>query len=283
MNTVITSPPWSSNPSRQAYNGRHWKRFALPLPIQLIHLIPNASLGPLGCHLQETINEKGEKIPKYRMMHNQSFPGPSGQSVNNRVIQDLLVHCMYSFVLLRSLYFIISLWKCHPSTKIFISKFDLDSAYCHCHLSGKTTHECLSIHNGILLMALRMAFGGSPCPSLWGYISDTICDVCNIIISNNHWVFKHAFDPLIFTLDPPKSLPDSVPFHQARNLSVEIPINDMGKLGIYIDEMIAIAPDINENVLRGSYAIPLAIHTLGRPSTDPNPIPQKDIISMKNF
>jgi hypothetical protein len=35
--------------------------FALPLPTQLVHLIPNASLAPLGCHLQETINENGKK------------------------------------------------------------------------------------------------------------------------------------------------------------------------------------------------------------------------------
>jgi hypothetical protein len=82
--------------------------FALPLPTQLIHVIPNASLAHLSCHLKETINEKGKKILKHRMMHNQSFPGPSGQSVNNRVIHDLLPHCMYSCVLLRSLHYIIS-------------------------------------------------------------------------------------------------------------------------------------------------------------------------------
>lgn len=40
------------------------KGFALPLPIEIINLIPNASLAPLGCHEQETINEFGERIPK---------------------------------------------------------------------------------------------------------------------------------------------------------------------------------------------------------------------------
>jgi hypothetical protein len=85
--------------------------FALPLPTAILHLIPNASLAPLGCHLQETINERGEKIPKYRMTHDQTFPGPSGKSVNLCINQDLLPPCMYSFVLLRSLHYIISLRK----------------------------------------------------------------------------------------------------------------------------------------------------------------------------
>jgi hypothetical protein len=59
--------------------------FALPLPTDTLFDIPNASLAPLGCHKQETINEIGVKIPKYRMTHDQSFPGPSGLSVNLRV------------------------------------------------------------------------------------------------------------------------------------------------------------------------------------------------------
>jgi len=37
--------------------------FALPLPTEILHLIPNASLAPLGCVEQESINELGEKTP----------------------------------------------------------------------------------------------------------------------------------------------------------------------------------------------------------------------------
>jgi hypothetical protein len=35
--------------------------FALPLPIDILPLLPNASLAPLGCVEQEMINELGEK------------------------------------------------------------------------------------------------------------------------------------------------------------------------------------------------------------------------------
>lgn len=83
--------------------------FALPLPIDAIFDIPNASLAPLGCRKQETINEVGPKIPKYRMTHDQSFPGPSGLSVNLRVQNDKLPPIMYSYVLIRSIHYICSL------------------------------------------------------------------------------------------------------------------------------------------------------------------------------
>jgi hypothetical protein len=56
--------------------------FALLLPIFILPLFPNASSASLGCHEQETINQFGELIPKYRITHSQSFKGPSGLSVN---------------------------------------------------------------------------------------------------------------------------------------------------------------------------------------------------------
>jgi hypothetical protein len=226
--------------------------YALPLPPEIIYLIPNASLAPLGCQIQETINERGERIPKYRMTHDQSFPGPSGNSINQRVIKEKLPQCMYSFVLLRSIHYIVYLRLKHPKTKIFLCKFDLDAAYCCCHLSGKTASECLTIHNNILRMALRMTFGGSPCPSMWGYISDTTADICNTLIHNPSWDHNKLFDNLSLPLDKPLHLSNDIQFREAKPMSVEIPPNDIGKVDIYIDDTIGLALDINDNVRRVS-------------------------------
>jgi hypothetical protein len=134
--------------------------FALPLPIQSLFSIPNASITPLGCQEQETINTDGERIPKFRMLHDQTFPGPSGKSVNLRVIKDILPPCMYSFVLSRILHYIVDLRYRHPRTKIFLCKFDIDSAYHRCHLSSSTASESMTIHGNLLLIAVRLTFGG---------------------------------------------------------------------------------------------------------------------------
>ncbi len=103
--------------------------FALPLPKDILFQIQNASLAPLGCVAQDSINDKGERLQKIRMTHDQSFLGPSGHSVNERVVKEDLPNCMYSFALFRMLHYIISIRIRHPRIKILISKFDLDSAY----------------------------------------------------------------------------------------------------------------------------------------------------------
>jgi hypothetical protein len=71
--------------------------FALILPIQLLEFIKNASLAPVGCTKQMTINSLGERVPKFRMTHDQSFLGPSGTSVNDRTIQEDLPPLVYGF------------------------------------------------------------------------------------------------------------------------------------------------------------------------------------------
>jgi hypothetical protein len=111
-------------------------------------------------------------------------------------------------------------------------------------------------------MALRMTFGGTPCPSLWGYISDTIADVSNALIHNAFWDHSSLFDEISVSLDAPRLMDDDVPFHPAKPLAVNIATNDVGKVDIYIDDSIGVALDLDNNPRRMSRAIPLAIRTI---------------------
>lgn len=71
--------------------------FALPLPVEVLSHIPNASLAPLECHEQMTINTLGERVTKCHLTHDQSFSWPSGSSVNLRLIPpNYLPLCMVS-------------------------------------------------------------------------------------------------------------------------------------------------------------------------------------------
>jgi hypothetical protein len=257
--------------------------FALPLLIYVLPFIKNASIAPLGCHEQETINEAGEHIPKCRMTHDQTFPGPSGKSVNLRVVKDQLPPCMFSHVLSRVLHYIVDLCHRHPSTRIYLCKFDVDAAYRRCHLSSQTASECLTVYKNTLIMALRLTFGGSPCPSLWGIISETINDLCNALITNVHWDHTNLYDPISDQLSEICNLPDDIPFHPARDLSVSLPINDVGLTDVYIDDINGIAPDIGTNASRVNRAIALAIQTVARPISPKDPIPRDPIISRKKL
>jgi hypothetical protein len=257
--------------------------FAIILPKQLALSIPSSSIAPLRMHEQWTINAQGDRVPKLRMTHDLSFPGPSGLSVNKRVIQELLPPLVYGFALKRVLHYIISLRSRHPKTPILINKFDYDAAYRCCTLSAQTATECITIHEDFAFIALRLTFGGAPCPNLWSCLSESGTDIANMLIQNPHWDHNKLFDPLSTILPAPELLPDDIPFTQAQPLSVTIPVNDIGKADIYIDDTITISLGENDNVNRVSTAIPLAIHTISQPLNTSDPIPCKDIISLRKF
>ena len=161
--------------------------FALPFPITALHFLPNASLAPLGCVRQSSVDALGNRVAKFCMTHNQTFPGPSKLSVNLRVQHDKLPPICYSFVLMRTIHYILDLCNWHPTTKIFLCKFDIDAAYRRCTLSSATAFESLTMFEDFLLIALRMTFGGSPNPALWGVISETTTNICNSLLLNNYW------------------------------------------------------------------------------------------------
>jgi hypothetical protein len=159
----------------------------------------------------------------------------------------------------------------------------LDATYRRCHLSIETAQESQTVFDDILLMALWMTFGGSPCPAMWSYIGETLADLCNSIIQNTTWVHTCLFDPLSLEIGSPLSLPDDLEFHSVMPLLIKVPDNDLGNVDIYLDNSRGIVPDIDDNAIRVNRAIPLIIHALARPLDEPDQLPRKDIISLKKL
>jgi hypothetical protein len=126
-------------------------------------------------------------------------------------------------------------------------------------------------------------FGGSPCPNLWEAIGQPICDITNELIHNAAWDDTPLFDNISLSLLVPKRHPPDTPFTPALPLAVDIPIDDLGKGDIYIDDSIFVTPDIGNNVERVAKAVPLAINTVARPVHNLEPLPRKSIISQKKF
>jgi hypothetical protein len=109
-----------------------------------------------------------------------------------------------------------------------------------------------------------MTFGGTPSPSMWGYISDTLADIGNMIIQNANCDPLTLYNKISDSLEPPKPLDDMNAFHPAKDLAIDIPVNDIGKVNIYINDSIGIALDQNNNLIRVSHAIPQAIRAISR-------------------
>ena len=238
--------------------------FALPLPPNFAYHLPDAEVAPHGIVQQGTINERGEIIEKNRVTHDQSYPGSySNESVNSRVIDEDLAPCLYGHMNQRCIHYIIGCRQRHPSTRILISKIDWETAYRRQHLNSATAVKSLTqvIINGItiLLMALRLTFGGKPCPSDWGCISEPVADLATDILHCPDWDPTKLHSPIQIKFPRPSLLPDSTPFSVARDTIVDIPAEDSGKCDVYIDDTIAIGLDLPGNAARLEAAIPLAI------------------------
>jgi hypothetical protein len=188
----------------------------LPLPITALHFLPKASVAPLGCAQQSTLDMSGNRVIKHRMTHDQSFLGPSGTSVNLRAQQEKLPPIRYSVVLLRTIHYILDLRRRYPTVKIYLCKFDIDAAYRRCSLSSETASESLTMFDDFLFVALCMTFGGSPNPALWGVISETTTAIGNTLLANMEWDHQNVFDPIANQLEAPLPLADTIPFHQAK-------------------------------------------------------------------
>ena len=80
-------------------------------------------------------------------------------------------------------------------------------------------------------------------------------------------------------IPPPQHLPDHIPFKEALDLAVDIPVNDKGITDIYIDDLIPVCPDFTDNVEWASAAVPLSLHIIGREVSSSEPIARDNLLS----
>jgi len=95
-----------------------------------------------------------------------------------------------------------------------------------------------------------MPFGGSPCPSVFGITADLVTDTINDLLNDKNWKNSTLYSEKATEIPPPIPQNKNIPFAQARSLSVELPDEDWGKADVYVDDIISIAVDINDNLDR---------------------------------
>jgi hypothetical protein len=257
--------------------------YSLILPVSCLPHLKNASIAPLGLQKQDTINELGERVTKWRMTHDQTFPGESGLSVNRRTDMTALQPCMLGFALSRLLHYIVDLRSRHPTRPILIGKIDLKAAYRRAHLHPNTVAEFLTVFDGRLNASLRMTFGGAAFPSMWSNCSEIIGDLANDLILCPDWNPNELHSPLQHLIPLPLRSTSNEPFTQAKPMSITLPVNDKGAVEVYLDDIPPVCVDIGDNVDRCNAAVPLAVHLLGRAKHPDEPIPQDEILSIKKI
>ena len=97
--------------------------FALVLPVETINMIPHSMVVPLGIADQFTIDTNGNRIPKRRLTHDQTYHHlENGKSSNDLTDKDKLPPLIYGHCVVRILHHIVSLRLFFPGQIIFINK-----------------------------------------------------------------------------------------------------------------------------------------------------------------
>ena len=260
------------------------KGWQLILPREAALLIRNAILGPLGLVEQDSINELGEIISKYRLTHDQSYnvvPG-TRRSVNDRVRFDSLTPCRYGCALMRLAHYVLGLRRRHPRSRILLTKVDLKSAYRRMHYCAATAVQAMITIGAFVLIALRMTFGGAPNPSQWSDLSELACDLINDLVRDDGWDEQTYQSPHQHLIGDGVELEaDDVAFGSAGELLVDVPADDQPKADVFIDDLFMAF--LETDAARGSRVIPFVVHLLSRPVSDSETIERDDLLSFEKF
>ena len=194
-----------------------------------------------------------------------------------------MLPCMYGACLRR-----LTNWACaaramYPNIAIFASKVDFKSAYRRCHLNPSTAlQSCTQVDinkdDKLLIMFLRLTFGGKLCPSEWSALAEPICDLSTAILHEERWDPTTLASPSQSLVPPPVRNQDLTrPLGAGRELAVDVPVNPRGTHDQYLDDIVGLTLDVpgSNNLERLAGAHLLAIAATAQPSHDDEPIPRE--------
>ncbi len=254
--------------------------FAIPLSLQAIRSIPNAQVQPIGMVRQWSLDEDGTRIEKLRLTHDASFPPrPGSTSINDRIDLHQYGEMIYGWCFPRIIHYIVALRKRSPGVRILIAKFDYSDAYRRIAHSSEAAAQQILVVDDIAFVMLRMTFGGSANPPTWCSFSEMVTDLSNEIVLANDWDPKQVFSPLRMVVPTPRLLPDTVPFGSAADLAFDIPMQSTVRTDCFIDDLVNVILDTEENRWRGAHAVPLAVHVTSRPHAGGDePLPRRNLL-----
>ena len=261
--------------------------FSVPIPINIIRLIPGAAVQPLGMVVQQTLDENGKPKVKRRLTQDLSFssnphPAPP-RSINKRVDMTMYPEMVFGWCLPRILHFVASLRWHQPQLKILIAKYDYSDAYRRIAHSASAAPQTIAVHDGLGYLALRLTFGGSPNSPTWCMVSEMVTDLANEICQCEEWDPNTLHNPVQPVAPKPIYLAESdAPCAPALQMAVRVPPTKRGKVDGFIDDLIHVFWDTPSNLERLPHAIPLAMFVTSQPHAGEaaEPLPRRDILSL---
>jgi len=256
--------------------------YGIPLTVDCVTKIQGAEVYPVGCQNQQTIDEKGNVIPKKRVTHDLSFNRREGQSVNQRVREEELPGVMFGHAMRRYLHLIHHIRRNHPDKRILCNKVDVEKAYRRLHTKATTAVKCIAIwfldkiwkgqyqksDDKVAVLLTRLPFGSTPAPAEFCITSEIVFDLANDLLHCELWDPAILPSPYASELPAQERLADDIPFGPAEEADVTLDPSILGGTEGYIDDGACAVLDTPENwrmVRRASQAVVMALFLVFRP------------------
>ena len=104
-------------------------------------------------------------------------------------------------------------------------------------------------------------------------MSEIITDLANNILASADWDPSRTHIPHRAQIPKPDILAENILFAKALPADVAVTPLKHGKVNCYIDELISVILHSGYNAEQATNAVPLAMHTIGRPVHPNLPIP----------
>jgi hypothetical protein len=144
-------------------------------------------------------------------------------------------------------------------------------------MAVQTCTQLPTLH--LALMMLWLSFGGTPCPSEWGAISESVCNLINATLQHDDWDPLTLFAAAAQNVPPKEVLSDNVPFGIGRDLIVDIPVGARGIVNVYINDFIGFTVDLedSDNATHLEWAPLLGLTAVSRKVPPFEPLPRNDM------
>jgi hypothetical protein len=254
--------------------------FSLPFPRCLVKKLKGALVQPCGLASQFALKADGSRVLKHRLTHDLSYEiTGENVSVNNRVDMSRYPEMIFGWCLPRVIHFIVALRLAYPDSRILIAKYDFSDAYRRITHSAKAASQTIIVLASIAFLALRLSFGGSPNPPTWCSFSEMVTDLSNEIPLCD-WDPSDLRSPGQPKTPTPKLLDGDLPFTKGRALAVSIPTTVTGRTDSFIDDLIRVFLDTDDNRATQPHAVPLAVFVSNRPHAGADePVPRRENLS----
>ena len=191
--------------------------------------------------------------------------------MNDRVVTADLTPARFGRALLRLLHYVCLLRRRFPDERLFLTKVDCKSTYQRIRLQAMTAMKACTVIAGILLVALRLSFGGAPNPSQWSDVSEVAVDLANDLVRRDDWDPEVWFAPQQHLLSSDEAvdcdegkLTDEDALEKAAEMSVVFPVEDsLPMFDCYLDDLFGVSRERDKARLEA--VIPFVLHLLGRP------------------